>query len=472
MLTVVLLVFSTVLYFVVSINLDRNLNQVLSLRARDTAVSLVAHWLLERNRRSYSYSGDIQSFDELIQDKGEFGAFIQRWAFVRKGINEKAAVRLIDLNGRVVYVADNFPAQDIAATRFMASRRKFFKRVDLESGKYRILHYPVWSKDRKQYSIQVAASLSEHDASLGNLRTALLILVPLAVLLTSGVGWFLAWRAMRPIDVMVEQAKHISAFRLNERLNVPGTGDELEKMALTFNDLLERIERSFLRLRQFSGAASHELRTPLTVMRGELEVALRRDRSPEEYKEALQTTLKAIEDLTQIVEDLLTFARSHTEEDTLKTEPINLVAVAKTVHASWQIFARQKGVQLIFNEPHIALNVLGESRLLERLLANLLDNAIRHTPEGGQVTIELEVKSENAELRVKDTGPGIDPQDKPRIFDRFFSQRGKPEDGSKITTGLGLGLCRWIAEAHNGSIDVVSEQFQGATFIVGLPLAR
>lgn len=472
MLTAVLILFSTALYVVVAVNLDRNLNNMLSLRARDTAVSLVAHWLLERNRRSYSYEGDIQSFAELTQNPKEFELFLKRWNTVRRELNQRASIRLINFDRDVIFESANFPLSELPPSRFIAPVQTIYKKLKVDSGNFRLLHHPVLSKGDQLYAIQVAVPLTDYEASLGNVRTALLILVPLAVLLTSGVGWFLAWQAMRPVDVMVRQAKHISAFRLNERLNVPQTGDELQRLALTFNDLLERIERSFLRLRQFSAAASHELRTPLTVMRGELEVALRRERDPEEYRRVLSTTLAALQDLSRIVEDLLTFARSHTDEDTLKTERVDLMRLAARVIESWKPFARQENVDLVLEQTSSALHVLGETSLLERLIANLLDNAIRHAPDAGRVSVELAYAGREVELRVSDNGPGVGEEDLPHIFDRFFSRRTSEDLEQKGTSGLGLGLCRWIAEAHNGTIRVESNQPHGAVFIVSFPQGR
>ena len=245
------------------------------------------------------------------------------------------------------------------------------------------------------------------------------------------------------------------------------TGDELQRLGVTFNDMLARLESTFHRLRQFSAAASHELRTPLTVMRGELEVALRKPRDPEEYQRVLRTHLDTVNDMAHTVEELLTLARSESVDGAIEWRPVELSGLARQVSETWRKVAKPKSVTV--DVPAKApVWVRGEPRLLERIIANLLDNAVRHTPPKGRVTLRTERQGQEACLIVEDTGPGIDSDEMPQIFNRFFKPWSKT-DGSK-STGLGLGLCRWIAEAHHGRIEVSSPPGRGATFVVWLPV--
>jgi heavy metal sensor kinase len=267
---------------------------------------------------------------------------------------------------------------------------------------------------------------------------------------------------------MIAQARRISAQYLESRLDVPGTGDELEHLATTFNGMLDRLDRAFKRLRQFSAATSHELRTPLTIMKGELEVALRRPRDVEEYQRVLRTQLEALNEFTRTVEELLTLARSESGAGAVDWRPVELGTLARRVCQARRPLADSKGVRVEV-EAHEAVWVRGEGRLLERVLSNLLDNALRHTPERGRVTIRTGVENEGAVVVVRDTGPGIPPEELPRLFDRFFSRSAASARG--FVGGLGLGLCRWIAEVHLGRIEASSPPGGGAAFSVFLPLS-
>ncbi|MGH2349844.1 MAG: sensor histidine kinase, partial [bacterium] len=313
--------------------------------------------------------------------------------------------------------------------------------------------------------IQTAGSLKHVDDSLAGLRLWLLWLTPLTLLGTSAIGWFLATTALRPVGRMTRQAQRIGAERLEDRLDVPKTGDELERLAATFNDLLARLEHAFRRMRQFSAAASHELRTPLTAMKGELEVVLRKPRRPEEYRSVLHTHLQLVDEMAHLVAELLMLARSDAVKGAVEFRPVEIGALIRQVSDLWCRSAEAKGIRITIATPK-RVWVRGEPRLLERVVANLLDNAIRHTPAGGRITVRSERHGEQACLIVQDTGPGIPAGELPHIFDRFFKP---PAATNGSSTGLGLGLCRWIVEAHAGRIDIISPPAQGATFTVWFP---
>ena len=235
--------------------------------------------------------------------------------------------------------------------------------------------------------------------------------------------------------------------------------------------MLARLESAFKRLRQFSAAASHELRTPLTIIKGELEVALRKPRDPEEYRRVLATQLEAINEIISIVEQLLALAHSEEGERAVEWQKLNLGDLVRQVCHRWQKIIDDKKVHLkILQEKEV--EVRGEKRLLERLVANLLDNAVKHTPGGGEVAFEIAEQNHSACLVVKDTGPGISREELPKIFDKFFSRAVLPgaQESASGGVGLGLGLCRWIVEAHQGQIEVTSVEGQGAKFTVKLPL--
>jgi heavy metal sensor kinase len=318
------------------------------------------------------------------------------------------------------------------------------------------------------YFVQVATSLLQTDSSLERLRSWLLWLIPTTAVLASLVGWFLASLALRPVGRMIREARQMSESRLHQRIAVPQTGDELQKLGVTFNEMLDRFERGFKRLRQFSAAASHELRTPLTVMKGEMELALRKLRTEGEYERVLRNQLRVVDDMARVVEQLLAVAHAEDGELAVNWEVLELEALIRSVAQSFGPIAHDKKISLQITTEG-GVRVQGERRLLERLIANLLENAIRHTPSEGQVTLEAVRRGEQSLLIVRDTGKGILAEDMPKIFDKFFS----PQQSSEgiPSTGIGLGLCRWIAEVHRGKIAVTSLPGHGAEFTVSFPAA-
>jgi heavy metal sensor kinase len=292
--------------------------------------------------------------------------------------------------------------------------------------------------------------------------------LPLALLCAGGGGWLLAQRALRPVDRMAEAARRIGAEHLDERLDTTGSGDELDRLATTLNEMLGRLDVAFRQIRQFSADASHELQTPLTILRGELEVALRAPRSPEEYGRVMASALEESERIARLVEGLLLLSRADAGVLRMERKPVDVAELVVEVVALTHVLAEARGVSLELKsvEPVI---VQGDREHLRRLLLNLVDNAIKYTPVGGRVSLSLHHDDTWATLCVADTGIGLAPDEHERIFQRFYRA---PAAMSQAEEGSGLGLCiaRSIAQAHGGRIQVDSAPGRGSAFTVLLPL--
>ncbi|HTU00385.1 MAG TPA: ATP-binding protein, partial [Candidatus Sulfotelmatobacter sp.] len=307
-------------------------------------------------------------------------------------------------------------------------------------------------------------------------------LVPVALCLAGGGGWLLARRALRPVDQMTLAARRIEAEDLSLRIAGPRTDDELGRLARTLNEMLARLEAGFAQVRRFSADASHELRTPLTVLRGEIEVALRSPRDSDEYRRVLSSTLEEVERMARLVEDLLLLSRADAGGLRWESERVELDHLVEEVAKQGDVLARGKQIHVRLKDL-APLVVQGDGRRLKQLLLNLVDNAIKYTPDGGQVSLGLRTTPaessggpvsspaarEEVEITVQDTGIGIPPDEIPRIFERFY--RADPAR-SREAGGAGLGLCigKTIAEAHGGRIEVNSTPGVGSTFRVLLPL--
>lgn len=316
----------------------------------------------------------------------------------------------------------------------------------------------------RELTVGVSQSLAAQQRTLREARTALTVGVPLMLAAAVAGGYALARRGLRPVATMTWQAAHISAGTLHERLPVHDPGDEVGRLAAVFNDLLGRLEAAFDQQRRFVADASHELRTPVAIIAGEAELAIGREgRDAGELRAALAAIGQEAGRLQQIVADLFLLARADAGERPRAVEELYLAdLVGEVTHAVWTLAARK--AITVAERVDGELPFRGDEALLRRLLLNLLDNAIKYTPEGGSVTVTAGRRGAEYVLEVTDTGPGIPPEQRERVFERFF--RGARGGGG---AGLGLAIARWIAEAHGGGLALARSGPEGSTFTVRLP---
>lgn len=332
----------------------------------------------------------------------------------------------------------------------------------------RLFTMPVIERGHIIHFVQVAMPLDSVDNARSRFLFVLLGLAPLALGGAGVGGWFLARRALAPVDRIVETARIISAEDLSRRLDTPERKDELGRLVEVLNDMLARLEQSFAAVRHFSADAAHELRTPLTILKGELEVAGRSPQSEDEYHRVLTSCLEEVDRLSALVEDLLFLARSDSGNVGLSQAPVNIADILDDVTPALSALAEDAAVTCTIHSTQ-SLWVHGSESLLFRLVFNLGENAIKYTPPGGSVLLVLNKNKDKAVLEVSDTGPGIAPEEQERIFDRFYrGDRARSRGG----TGLGLALARSIALIHHGCIAVESTPGKGSTFRVILPLVE
>jgi len=277
-------------------------------------------------------------------------------------------------------------------------------------------------------------------------------------------------RALRPVDEITSVAKSISVQNLSQRLAVPHTGDELQRMAETWNEVLERLESSVKRIRQFTADASHELRTPIALIRATAELALRRERAPEQYRNALRSIESEAEQMTALAESLLLMARADSNGFQMALAPTDLNAIVSRVIGQHRALAAEKGIRLQTESASVPMLAQADEPAIHRLLLILIDNALKHTPAGGMVTLAARQSDGGVLLSVSDTGEGIPPDALPHIFERFY--RSDParagRGGSGAGFGLGLSIAQAIAQAHGARIRVESSLGAGAQFLVEL----
>ena len=299
----------------------------------------------------------------------------------------------------------------------------------------------------------------------------LLASVPLLLAVLALFGYFFIRGAFLPVRRMVATVQSIRADDLSRRVEDVESPDEIGELAATFNAMLGRIERAFDEVRQFSSDAAHELKTPLTALRGEMEVALRKEREPAEYRAVLASGLEEAAKLERIVDDLLLLARTDASGRTLLNEPVALDEVVLEAHEETRKLAERMGISLVLNKLD-EVGIRGNALLLRRLLVNLIDNGIKYNRPGGNVsvTLGLEGKGNEARLVVEDTGIGIPAEALPHLFDRFY-RVDKARSRDVGGTGLGLAIVKRVAEAHGGTVTAESKPGKGSKFTVVLPVA-
>ena len=335
------------------------------------------------------------------------------------------------------------------------------------------------------FLIATGAPMREVRETLSALQNFLLWLAPLVLIISAIGGHWLSHRALAPVDALTRTARNITGHNLSNRLEKLHTGDELQRLSDTLNEMLDRIEKVFLRITQFTADASHELRTPISLMRTEAELALRRARDSHAYREALQHILNETEKTSVLIEDLLALARADSGSESLKPQPVELGELLRDCVQGWQPLAARAGHELAFRSAdadHVW--VVADESALRRVLAILLDNAVKYTPPPGHIDVTLEVildvnqdvnRDGNQDLRerravvsVSDSGIGISAEEQSKIFERFYrvdKARGRASGGA----GLGLAIARWIVQRHGGSITVESAPDKGSRFSLQMP---
>ncbi len=326
----------------------------------------------------------------------------------------------------------------------------------------------------RRFSVQTGLPTHEALQALVLFRRYLAMFAPLILLVASGVGYWVSGRALSPVDAITRTARNITGSNLSSRLEQLNTGDELQRLSDTLNEMLGRIEAAFLRVTQFTGDASHELRTPISLIRTEAEIVLRKSRSEPEYREALRHILLEAERTTSLVEKLLSLARADSGRGPLEIRRFDLRETVLKVASEWRTVAGSEGLRFAESITASEVPIDGDETVLHQLLNILLDNAVKYTPPGGRIDLSLDQRAlaqqdHKAVLTVVDSGIGIAVEDQTKIFERFY-RADKARSSELEGAGLGLAIALWIVEQHRGSIGVQSSPGKGSVFVVELPL--
>lgn len=323
--------------------------------------------------------------------------------------------------------------------------------------------------DGRMVRLHIGGALDEETYILRKYRNALLLLMPGVLILSSVSGYFLSRRALKPVDRMTRAALGIGIGNLSERLPVPSAKDEIQHLAVAWNQLLARLETAVSRLSQFSADASHDLRTSITIMLATAQLSLNRHRSEEEYRDDLEKIVTECRTASTLLDALLALAQSDNFIHEVAFKKIDLCELVISGCRRVEDLAESSGIHLDWQLPPDAVHIEGDELLLQRLLGILLDNAIRYTPQFGEIRTEVSLVANNALVTVRDTGIGMSEDIRLHVFNRFY-QADLRERKSKAGSGLGLSIGRWIADAHGAELTVESIPQQGSVFQISFPM--
>jgi heavy metal sensor kinase len=335
-----------------------------------------------------------------------------------------------------------------------------------ESSSVRALIQPI-SIHGVRYTVQTGLTLNKTLAIFSNLRIQLFLLITVGLFVSSVGGHFMSRKALKPVAALAAEARRINDRNLDIRLPEPSAKDEISDLSRTLNQMLERIDKAFASVRTFTGNASHELRTPISLMRTEIEVALYRPRDSEEYRAILGRLHEETMRMTSLVENLLSLARADGGAETIALVPVRVDDLFRQVTESWKDGMNRALLDFSIEIEEDDLALLGDRHLLPRLLSILLENASKYTPPGGSVKLSAALAGTRVVLSVMDSGIGMAPEHKPRIFDRFY-RATQVGESAPAGSGLGLALAKWIAERHGAQLIVESEPGRGSCFSFSL----
>jgi heavy metal sensor kinase len=342
--------------------------------------------------------------------------------------------------------------------------------IETDYGRLRFSNSVATAADGSPYLLQVGMSLTPMDAALARYRDLLLWWGPLALMIATAASWWLSRFALLPLSRVTAAARTVDVTTLERRLPNRGVGDELDQVVDAFNGTLERLEHAVGEMRQFSAALAHELRTPLAALRGEIELASRVPGATPALRDGYASQMEEVDRLKRLIDQILTLARAESGQIRLTRGAVNLSDLAASLVEQLEPIAAAKSIELRCERSE-AVIVDGDAGWLQRLLLNLVDNAVKFTQEHGRIVVRVTRESDDARIDVQDSGAGLSPAEAQHVFERFF--RADPARSSSTEgAGLGLSLVQWIAAQHGGTATVRSRLGEGSTFTVILPISR
>ncbi len=399
--------------------------------------------------------------------------FLTRWEVENRRIR-KSPVMILLLRSNQFPVMDNltgwqreiiFP--DFERDSVFMEKGESFLNIHFQKKPIRLFYSRCELPRFSSLVIQCGKPLDEVERALARLRFIIWVSVPGAVAAACFVGWVIIRRSFSPVNAMIREARNITGANLQSRLPRSQVGDEIDRLAETLNEMMDRIEISTKSIREFSSDVSHELKTPLAIIRGEIDLALRRSRSPETLTQTLQVIGEEVNEMIRLVDDLMLLVRSDARQLRFEKKVLSLETLLSQISERFRERAEKKRIKFE-SSLNSDISVVGDDVYLKRLFSNLLDNAIKFTPDGGHVAVSLKRSGNAAVVEVRDTGIGIELEMQSKVFARFYrTDQARSHEGA----GLGLNIVKTICDVHGGTIHLSSLPGKGTVVTVSLPAA-
>jgi signal transduction histidine kinase len=475
----ILLLYSSYLFVQLQSVLSRNLDAELKNKGLELAKTIKAFQETESPGGDIHYAAiKILNFDINPNHNQELSLVDRQWfRLIDRYDLHRDYVTILSLDGRILVESPNMPlaVREKFSLKFTELPRvnSTWRTLDFKGKELRALQMTILARDKPHYHLRIATPVISVTEFLQGRLWAIMAGIFVAVTLFSLVGLLLANQILRPVRKIAETAQSLTHEDLSRRVEVADVDTEMLFLVNAFNTMTERLEASFKHMAGIAAEMAHELKTPLAVIRGEGQMALRRQRSPEEYREVIESSIMETEKMLQVVDDLLIAANIAYDKKIFQLEPITLSEFLKDIHQKSEILSDPKNIRMELQLSARDCIINGDKVHLRRLFFNLIDNAIKTSPSGSVVPISVAFEDEGVLVSIKDEGEGIAPEDLPHIFERSFMKRKhNVKDGQYAQgNGLGLHLCRIIAEAHNGRISVQSVLGDGSVFTLFLPVS-
>lgn len=475
---VILILYSFYLYFQLQDVLYRNLDAELKVKAHELAKTVKAF------QDTKSPGGDIRyaalkvlGFGIEEDQNTPITLADRQWFRLvdRYDLNEDY-VSILSLEGETLASSSGMPPEvnDQLAGLFEKHRRirSTWDTISYNGTEMRVLQMMMFSLDKPHFLVQIATPLTTVNQLLQERLWGIVASIPVILILSSLAGLFFANRILHPVRKITETAERLTHEDLSRRVEVAHVDTEMLFLVRAFNKMIKRLEASFKHVTEMTSHIAHELKTPLAIIRGEGQMALRREQPPEKYREVIQSGIEETTKMLRVIDDLLIATKLAYDKEIFTFKPVPINRFLKEIHQKSEILAEPKNMRIELKLPSREVTVQGDPTHLRRLVFNIIDNAVKYSRPQNTVQLSATCKNGGVVIAVRDQGEGIAPEDLPRIFERTFHKSpAKGEHGEyTVGTGLGLHLCRAIAEAHYGKLSVESHPGQGSTFSLHLPL--
>ncbi|MFO8052896.1 MAG: ATP-binding protein [Candidatus Omnitrophota bacterium] len=474
----ILILYSFYLFIQIQNVLSRNLDAELKVKTLELAKTIKAFQDTKSPGGDIHYAAiKVLDFDIDPEEKEDLELAERQWLRLvgRYGLDEDY-ILILSLKGEVLASTKNIPPEVQSQLNEMFTKRPRVKstwdNISYEGKDMRALQMTILARDKPHYYVQIATPVVTVAKFLEGRLWGILVSIVVIVVLFGVVGLLLANQILRPVYKIAETAQGMTHEDLSHRVEVAEVDNEMLTLVNAFNEMIERLESSFKHMAGMTAQMAHELKTPLAVIKGEGQMALRQRRSLEEYRAVIESSIAETEKMLQVIDDLLIAANIAYDKEIFQLEPIRLSKLLKDIYQKSKILSEVKDIRIELQLGSRDMTIRGDKTHLRRLFFNLIDNAIRHSPRESVVRIYTTVKDDGVLISIQDQGEGIAAEDLPHIFERTFKKRKKNRRKNKYTRGSGLGLylCRIIAEAHQGEILVESKVGKGSTFSLFLPL--